>query len=175
MHRYQCRDRRITQNNVNRKTWQYQKNNKIQKLILNKWRYRYYLQTVQNDPLKNFSEHTDNKTNLANIAWTKWDVQQRWKKHTHIKKKKTIRQTKQETPELTHIMPAPKNSIESQQQTWQSRKEIRELKDKSFELSQLKQKNKKNERMKKAFGAYGTAKERIYMLWESQKKRGRKG
>ena len=39
------------------------------------------------------------------------------KKHTHIKKKKTIRQTKQETPELTHIMPAPKNSIEIQQQT----------------------------------------------------------
>ena len=97
------------------------------------------------------------------------------KKHTHIKKKKTIRQTKQETPELTHIMPAPKNSIEIQQQTWQSRKEIRELKDKSFELSQLKQKNKKNERVKKAFGAYGTAKERMYMLWESQKKRGRKG
>ena len=33
--------------------------------------------------------------------------------HTHIsKKQKTIRQTKQETPELTHTMPALKNSIE---------------------------------------------------------------
>ena len=70
-------------------------------------------------------------------------------------------------------MPAPKKfNTEIQQQTWQSRKEIRELKDKSFDLNQLEQKNKKNERVKKAFGTYETSKETIYMF-ESQKKRDR--
>ena len=70
-------------------------------------------------------------------------------------------------------MPAPKKfNTEIQQQTWQSRKEIRELKDKSFDLNQLEQKNKKNERVKKAFGTYETSKETIHMF-ESQKKRDR--